>query len=66
MTSMVEWGTRLPVYEHESEETLLRVEDHAVDIEVEETGRPYVFRVSGRTEAGTLICPGDFWFALGP
>lgn len=64
MTSGVEWGDRLPVYDENTEEFPDLVTEHSVDILIKETGKPQPFRVSGRTADGTFVRSGDFRLGL--
>ena len=66
MTSRVEWGERLPIYDENTEEFPDPGLEHGVDILHTGTSRLTVFRVSGRTEDGTLVRSGDFRFFPAP
>jgi hypothetical protein len=62
----VEWSDALPLYENDTGEQEVSTTDHTVQIEVDEPGSRYVYRVYGSAGSGNLIRSGDFWIGLDP
>jgi len=66
MTSQVEWGDELPLYDHASDENPTPTTEHEVIITVDDAAARTVYRVLGVDETGTLVRSSDFWFGLDP
>jgi hypothetical protein len=62
----VEWSDELPLYDNDTGEQEVSTTNHSVQIEVDDPGERYVFRVYGSAGSGELIRSGDFWVGLDP